>query len=280
MFAAASSFPAAADTLYDNGVGVAGINNAFTSDEDANISGGMGRRVADDVIFESAVLITGLEWTGGYFNSNNTGSSDAFKISFYQDNAGEPGALIATVNAGNAVNRSDSGSNFFGGSINIYRYSHQGFSQPLPAGRVWIAVYNDTNTGGNDWAWAGFLSAAGVGHAVRDDDASDGFNDFNILAGASTRVDMDFTVCGTVTGPAMVPKFSGITYFSGFVGISVTDIPAGETFHLRRSGTGVAFSAFNPARNFTSATSFPIFIPVNIATNPTGLIQIYEGPSP
>ncbi len=277
---AAAAIPASADTLHDNGVGVAGINNAFTSDEDANISGGMGRRVADDVIFATPVTITGIEWTGGYFSSNDTGASDAFQISFYQDNSGEPGAHIATVNAGNSVNRTDSGSNFFGGGVNIYSYSHQGFSQSLPAGRVWIAIYNDTGTGGDNWAWAGFLGAAGVGHAVRDDDTSDGFNSFNVLAGGATRVDMDFKVCGTVDGPAMVPKFSSITYSSGFLGITVTDIPVGESFHLRRSSTGTGFSAFNPARNFTSATSFPIFIPVNITNNPNGLIQIFEGPSP
>ncbi len=234
-----------ADVIYNNGAGgPAGINSGWTSDDDAIGGSNNGRRVADEVVLNSPVTVTGIDWSGGYFNSlsdnNNVPAVDDFSIGFYGDDGGSPGSLIAIVHAGNAVNRADSGTNLAlsTASLDIYTYSHQGFTQVLPKGTVWVAVFNNSTGTSDDWIWSGLTGAGG--NALRENRILDGAPTWS----SATGTHVDFRLHGTVVAGDPVLEISANAY------------------------------------NFTDGTSFPVEFPANPAGNATVFLQIYAGLSP
>lgn len=170
--------------VYDNSVlGATGVEDALESDDDAGV------RCADDVNLTVNTTITGVEWTGIYFNDNTPPASDDFTIAILADDTGEPmtGAPIASFAVGNLVNRADSGEIIFG--FNVYEFSAD-INFTMTAGTTyWLSVYGDTVGEDDAFAWAG-INNSGNAFQSFDENASweffgDNFRmDFRLTASA------------------------------------------------------------------------------------------------
>lgn len=66
---------------------------------------------------------------------------------------------------------------------------------------------------------------------------------------------------------------------SGTLALTISGIPAGDTFHLRSSTDGQTYSILNPAIDLTSETPFPLQVPVDPDGDSAILLQVFEGSS-
>src|SRR5512140_2258591 len=83
-----------------NQPGQAPGGSIFASQNDTKV-GGLGnyQTLFDDFTFAAGATVTDVHWTGGFFGSNEqSGAVTDFTISFWADNAGQPGALITSQN--------------------------------------------------------------------------------------------------------------------------------------------------------------------------------------
>lgn len=81
-----------------------GAANALASQNDTT-PGGFGNfaTMYDDFRFGTNQVVTDVHWTGAFFNPGQVGAISSFRVAFYADNAGQPGAsLYAATIAGNA----------------------------------------------------------------------------------------------------------------------------------------------------------------------------------
>ncbi|HSQ95590.1 MAG TPA: PEPxxWA-CTERM sorting domain-containing protein [Croceibacterium sp.] len=79
-----------------------GSTNAYSSQNDTSGTYGNFATVYDNFTLGSATTITNLAFTGEYFDPPTVGSTTAFNINFYADNAGQPGSsLWSTTISGN-----------------------------------------------------------------------------------------------------------------------------------------------------------------------------------
>src|SRR6516162_6500178 len=96
-----------------------GGSNLFSSQNDTNGFGNFAT-VYDNFTFTQTWDVESFHWVGGYFNPPNQGPITAWTLTFYNDNAGQPGNPIATGTfAGN-------GGETFIGNVNgfpIFEYS-------------------------------------------------------------------------------------------------------------------------------------------------------------
>jgi hypothetical protein len=99
--------PVSADTLYTQAANFVG---GFASQTDVNPAFDI--TTYDNFSLPTASNITSVGWVGSYFDPATQGAITAFTITLYADNAGKPGALLASTgdvasNAGETFLRND-----------------------------------------------------------------------------------------------------------------------------------------------------------------------------
>jgi hypothetical protein len=140
-----------------------GTGAAFASQNDTNGLGNFAT-VYDDFTFTQTWDVESFHWVGEYFNPAVQGNITGWTLTFYNDNAGQPGNPIAT--------------GFFPGNGNetfltnstgfpTYEYSLFFGSFDMAPGRYWASVVPDlgfppqwgwsTGTGGNGIAYQDFF---------------------------------------------------------------------------------------------------------------------------
>src|SRR3954469_6157806 len=104
----AVSGAASAATLYTQPYDGSGQLQA--SQNDTGGGNGAFATVYDNFTLGGASNITGLSFTGGYFNPPSPGVITKFTVKFYANNAGQPGAAVSTSavagNGGESCNAS------------------------------------------------------------------------------------------------------------------------------------------------------------------------------
>jgi hypothetical protein len=127
-----------------------GGSNLFASQNDT--TGGFGNFATtyDNFTLGSNSNVNGVGWTGGYFNPPNQGPITAWTLTFYNDNAGIPGAPIATGSFGGTGNET------FLANVNgfpIYTYSLSFANYNVGPGTYWLSVVPDLGYP-PQWGWA------------------------------------------------------------------------------------------------------------------------------
>lgn len=177
-----------------------GLGSFFASQNDTN-SGGFGSigTVYDNFTLVSASTITGVSFTGGYFNGSPAAISQ-FTVKFYANNAGQPGSVLSTV--GIVGNGSESGcSAVTTGTVCSYNVS---VNFAAAAGtQYWMSIVPDIGFP-PQWGWAS--GTGGDGQSVQD-----------FLGTRSVLPnDMAFTLTGTVNAPAVPEPATWAMMIAGF----------------------------------------------------------------
>ncbi len=136
------------------------VGNGFFSDGQAGQF--WGQRMADDMTFGAPTVVNGVRWWGAsefYYFPDYT-NFHTFRIQFYGDNGGTPGAPI-----GGPIDTATAGTNptIVGGGAfgqNLYQQNVKFPAMTLPAGRVWMSIGSLNNSpSGDGWVW---LSSANL----------------------------------------------------------------------------------------------------------------------
>ena len=181
------------DVIFDSGVTT--IFEEFKSDSDTSPFAHP-QEVAGRFTFGVDSTITGIRWTGGYFNTT-TPVTDAFTIYLYQNTGPSPTLYTPAEFAFDNQTLVNPGSSTIGNFH--YAYSAD-LVQPisLPAGSYWIAITNNTNDDDDDdWFWS--YGQESVDSSIRDYAIRTGF----FLSGpwaSDGAYDMDFKLCGFTHG--------------------------------------------------------------------------------
>lgn len=139
-----------------------GTSNMLASQNDVGGSNGAFATMYDDFSFGSGQVVTDVHWTGGFFNPGTVGSISAFKIAFYADNAGQPGAqLYAATIAGNA-NQTSLGS-IGGFPMATYAVDLTSEFNAAANTRYWVSIAADM-TFPPQWG----MATAGAGTSYQD----------------------------------------------------------------------------------------------------------------
>ena len=161
-----------------------GGSNLFSSQNDTNGLGNFAT-VYDNFTFTRTWDVESFHWVGGYFNPANQAPITAWTLTFYNDNAGQPGNPIATGTfAGN-------GGETFIGNVNgfpIFEYSLFFGSFDMAPGTYWASVVPDLGFP-PQWGWATGTGGDGIS-----------YQDF---FGTRTQLgsDMAFAIDGTQVTP-------------------------------------------------------------------------------
>jgi len=193
---AAGSVPAAAGVLYNQPYD--GIGNLYASQNDI---GGQGNfaTVYDNFTLGGSSIINDVAWTGGYFNPPSQGTITQFTLTFWADNAGQPGGSLASFIIPGTADET-----LLGGLI--YTYDAAVAFAAAAGTKYWLSVEPDMGFP-PQWGWA--TSAVGDGVAYQDF-----FGARNNLG-----VDMAFTLSGTSGVPEPV-SFSLAGIGLGLVGLA------------------------------------------------------------
>ena len=116
----------------------------------------------DSFTLSSSSNLTGVGWTGAYFNPASQGPIASWTVTFYADDSGVPGSLIAVGNFPGT-----GGETFVTTASNGYPvYSYSEFFSPYPvaAGTYWLSVVPEVGFP-PQWGWA--TSASGNGEAYQ-----------------------------------------------------------------------------------------------------------------
>ncbi len=136
-----------------------GNDSAFSSQNDTAGFGNFAT-VYDDFVLGSDATITHVDWTGAYFNPNTQGTITGFTLGFYGDNAGQPGALLASVGiSGNANETLVDGSPTFSYSADL----GSGSFFATGGTTYWLSIVPDLGFP-PQWGW----DTAGEGRAYQD----------------------------------------------------------------------------------------------------------------
>ena len=123
-----------------------GSGNLQASQDDTGGGNGNFATVYDDFTLGSAATITGVSFTGGYFNPPTQGMITAFTVQFYSDAAGQPGSSIYSVFV-----PGDGGESCGGGVICTYDLAT---SFTAAAGvQYWLSIVPDIAFP-PQWGWA------------------------------------------------------------------------------------------------------------------------------
>jgi hypothetical protein len=137
------------------------IDGTWASQNDI---GGLGNfaTVYDDFTLGFHGLVTDVEWQGQYFNPATTGTITAFTLTFWDDNANQPGAaLLSQTIAGNA-GETFAGTGSFGPA---YNYATN-LTTPFVAfagTKYWLSIVPDL-TFPPQWGW----NIASFGNSYQD----------------------------------------------------------------------------------------------------------------
>lgn len=126
-----------------------GTSNVYSSQND---TGGLGNfaTVYNQFTLSVTNTITGVGWTGGYFNPPTLGPITSWSVAFYADSGGMPGPMLANfVTAGNGTETYNSTVN----SIPIYDYSVGTNFFAIAGVSYWLSVVPDL-AAPPQWGWA------------------------------------------------------------------------------------------------------------------------------
>lgn len=195
---AAASVASADPIIYDNG-GAAVLGSLFSSQLDTVYP--FDSQAADNFVLASNYIVTGVNWSGGWFNSNGSGTdhnATAFNIYFYADNGagtapvGGPGSEFASYNiAIGSVTVNPTGVDSADYHVDL------GPGLSLNGGtNYWIAIQS-VNVFPPQWGWA---SNGVAGNAVQGFPLL-GLPYWGLISPAS---DMVFSLEGIVPAPGAV----------------------------------------------------------------------------
>jgi len=143
VLASTISAGASAATLYDQSYD--GSSALVASQNDTGGGNGNFATVYDNFKLAGGGNITGLSFTGGYFNPGPPGNITAFTVKFYADNAGQPGSAVSTTSI------SGNGGESCGGAICTYSLA---LNFAAAAGtQYWLSIVPDVAFP-PQWGWA------------------------------------------------------------------------------------------------------------------------------
>lgn len=162
-----------------------GGSNLFASQNDTNGFGNFAT-VYDNFTFTQTWDVESFHWVGGYFNPPNQGPITAWTLTFYNDNAGQPGNPIA------AGTFTGNGGETFIGNVNgfpMYVYWLYFNSFDMAPGTYWASVVPDLGFP-PQWGWASGTGGDGLA-----------YQDF-----FGTRTALPFDMAFAIDGRAVVPE--------------------------------------------------------------------------
>ncbi|MBA2919554.1 PEPxxWA-CTERM sorting domain-containing protein [Sphingomonas sp. MAH-20] len=168
-----------AATLYDQPYDGSGA--LIASQNDTGGGNGNFATVYDNFTLGGASTVTGVSFTGGYFNPPTVGNITSFTLNFYADNAGQPGSSLATASIpGNGGESCVS---------TICTYSVAVNFAAAAGTQYWLSIVPDVAFP-PQWGWA--TGSNGDGVAYQD------------FFGSRSRLTADLAF--TLTGNAAVPE--------------------------------------------------------------------------
>lgn len=202
------SAAANAATLYDQPYN--GSGSLIASQNDTGGGNGNFATVYDNFTLAGGGNITGLSFTGGYFNPGPPGNITSFTVKFYADSAGQPGAAVGTASiAGN-------GGESCSGVICTYSLA---LNFAAAAGtQYWLSIVPD-EAFPPQWGWATGSNGDGLA-----------FQDF-----FGTRSPLAADLAFTLTGNAAVPEPATWALMLGGFGLAGTAL-------RRRQRTAISFA--------------------------------------
>jgi hypothetical protein len=165
--------------------------------------------VYDNFTLAGDTLITDVHWQGSYFNPGVQGSILSFDLSFWADNAGQPGALLASYPILGTANETLVGSGAFGPVFDYFTLLPSSFTA-TGGTNYWLSVV-PTMSFPPQWGWQ--TGTGGDGIAVQD------------FFGSRNRIQADMAFA--LSGHAAVPE-------PGSVALLVSMAGTGAGFVLRR----------------------------------------------
>ncbi len=194
---AAGSVPAAAGVLYTQPYD--GTGNMYASQNDTTGGNGNFATVYDNFTLGGNSTINDVAWTGGYFNPPNQGAITQFTVTFYADNAGQPGASLASLSVAGTANET-----LLAGPI--YTYDLAVTFAAAGGTQYWLSIVPDMGFP-PQWGWATATGGDGVS-----------YQDFFGVRSAN-NADFAFTLNGTPGVPEPV-SFSLAGIGLGLVGLA------------------------------------------------------------
>jgi hypothetical protein len=167
-----------------------GTGNLVASQNDQS-PGGFGNFATtyDNFTLTGTTDVESFHWVGGYFNPPSQGPIMSVTLTFYNDNAGTPGAPITTLTFSGTANETSLGT---AGGFPIYSYSLDFGSVDMNAGTYWASIVPNINFP-PEWGWAAGTGGDGKGYQC-----------FFGSCG-STSTDFAFALDGTTPTPTPEP---------------------------------------------------------------------------
>jgi hypothetical protein len=142
------------------------FNGAFASQNDTNGLGNFAT-VYDNFTLGTATTLTQVQWVGSYFNPPQQGNITAWTLTFWSDNAGQPGSALATFNVSGNANETFLQNDNVGDPT--YLYSLDVNFAAAAGTQYWLSVVPDlgfppqwgweTGTGGDGVAFQDFFGS-------------------------------------------------------------------------------------------------------------------------
>jgi hypothetical protein len=189
---AASSVPAAAGSLYNQPYDNSG--NLYGSQNDTNIGGyGNFATAYDDFTLGTTASITGVNWTGGYYNGGQAAIAQ-FTLVFWADNAGVPGGILASDVIPGTANETSIGGPIFAYSAAVTLFA-------AAAGtKYWLSIVPDIGYP-PQWGWATGTGGDAKAYQCFEGTCGATGSDFAFgLSGTSTPEPVSFSLAGIGLG--------------------------------------------------------------------------------
>lgn len=173
-------------------------NILASSQNDTSVSGNPNlETVYDDFTFSNNATVTDVHWVGGVIEDPPPSSPvTAFTVTFWPDNAGQPGSgsLLSEYFSGNANETFDS----IVGDATLFDYSVN-LTNPFSAAagtKYWLSIvaWLPVTTTSTDWVWAN-----GSGGDAK------AYQDVNIPGIGYQRDSLNFDLAFQLTGPTVTP---------------------------------------------------------------------------
>ncbi len=167
-----------------------------------------GQQIADQFVLNSAATITGVHWSGSYFNFDLDPSvmNINFVIRFFADTGGGLPVLTPFYSANVSATVADSGVLFQGRKIYSYSIDSLPTFVPVLGGvQTWISILDsDTSTPLGTFEWANSTVGPNDYDASRNSDGSAWFQVGGSGSPQAYRGNQAFTLIGTVPEPSAV----------------------------------------------------------------------------
>jgi hypothetical protein len=136
-----------------------GVAYSYSSQNDTGPSGlGNFATVYDNFTLGSSTTVTGVAWTGQYFNPSPPPSVTAFTIDFWADSSGQPGSMLASYSiSGNANETSLDPTN------QVFTYSASLSFAATGGTQYWMSIVPDLSFP-PQWGWSTGTGGDGVAY--------------------------------------------------------------------------------------------------------------------